>query len=394
MTLADKDSAVRDRAPDILRGFALLGILFVNIPFMAILSEEGIRGEWVGGFFNGTASVIMFALFAGKFYILFSFLFGYSANYIIKFDKRNRMRWIKRASVLVIFGILHFSLLWHGDILFLYGIFAFLLVPFLFRKDKTLKIWAIVLYSIFTFFLFASALSLIIAEKISSADPQLSAESSLFDEIMKTGDFLSAIGPRIDLWSVGIVSAFFLQGGFVFAAFLTGLRLGRSKYLSQPTSELRSSKAVRIGLFVGLPIEIVIAVTAVLNEQSNQTSDAIYFACIVLSFVFAPLLTRMYVVLILRVLERRPRSLMWLQPAGRMSLTVYISESVLASLIFGPWGLGLFQKVEVWMLFFIALGIWGFLNWCSTIWLRSHSQGPLESLLHLLTSGKNRMNQN
>ena len=72
MTLADKNSAVRDRAPDILRGFALLGILFVNIPFMAILSEEGIRGEWVGGFFNGTASVIILALFAGKFYILFS----------------------------------------------------------------------------------------------------------------------------------------------------------------------------------------------------------------------------------------------------------------------------------------------------------------------------------
>ena len=141
MTLADKNSAVRDRAPDILRGFALLGILFVNIPFMAILSEEGIRGEWVGGFFNGTASVIIFALFAGKFYILFSFLFGYSANYIIKFDKRNRRRWVKRAIVLIIFGILHFSLLWHGDILFLYGIFAFLLVPFLFRKDKTLKIW-------------------------------------------------------------------------------------------------------------------------------------------------------------------------------------------------------------------------------------------------------------
>ena len=68
----------RDIAPDVLRGFALLGILIVNIQFMGLHSEEGVRGEWLSGAVNGSAGFIMAALFAGKFYLLFSFLFGYS----------------------------------------------------------------------------------------------------------------------------------------------------------------------------------------------------------------------------------------------------------------------------------------------------------------------------
>ena len=76
----------RDLAPDALRGFALLGILIVNIPFLALLSAEGARGIWLEGLANGTAAGLMIALFAGKFYILFAFLFGYSASYIIKGD--------------------------------------------------------------------------------------------------------------------------------------------------------------------------------------------------------------------------------------------------------------------------------------------------------------------
>ena len=72
----------RDITPDVLRGFALLGILFVNIPFMALSSDEGVRGEWTHGVANGSATWIMAAIFAGKFYLLFSFLFGYSSSYI------------------------------------------------------------------------------------------------------------------------------------------------------------------------------------------------------------------------------------------------------------------------------------------------------------------------
>jgi len=51
----------RDVAPDVLRGFALLGILVVNIQFMGLHSEEGARGEWLTGAANGTAGILMAA---------------------------------------------------------------------------------------------------------------------------------------------------------------------------------------------------------------------------------------------------------------------------------------------------------------------------------------------
>jgi len=99
----------RDIAPDVLRGFALLGILVVNIQFMGLSSSEGARGEWTLGFANGSATFVIASLFAGKFYLLFSFLFGYSSNYIIRGERSNRSRWIKRCFVLMALGALHFT---------------------------------------------------------------------------------------------------------------------------------------------------------------------------------------------------------------------------------------------------------------------------------------------
>ena len=74
----------RDLLPDVLRGFALFGILLVNLSFFSIHSSEGIRGEDVVGLGNSVATAIMITLFQGKFYLLFSFLFWYSSYYVTK----------------------------------------------------------------------------------------------------------------------------------------------------------------------------------------------------------------------------------------------------------------------------------------------------------------------
>jgi uncharacterized protein len=110
----------RDIAPDVLRGFALLGILVVNIQFMGLNSDQGARGEWTLGFANGSATFLIAALFAGKFYLLFSFLFGYSSNYVIRNDRSNRARWIKRCLMLMAFGALCLWAFWLTAYLFLF----------------------------------------------------------------------------------------------------------------------------------------------------------------------------------------------------------------------------------------------------------------------------------
>ena len=376
----------RDITPDVLRGFALLGILVVNIPFMAFSSDDGARGEWTQGLANGSATWIMAAIFAGKFYLLFSFLFGYSSSYIIKNDRANRGRWIRRCFALMAFGAFHFTFLWHGDIIFLYGLLGLLLLAFMFRSDRTIKIWTRVIYGVFALLITALAVILLIAD--SNSPVQIDSESvePRLDEVLRSGTFLESIGPRVELWFFGLVSGIFLQGGLAFAAFLLGMRLARSNFLSDLIDEAQNSRMIKRGLIFGLPLQIIAATSLLRNEQSLQPSEDIYISSIFLAFLSAPLLSMAYVGIIRKLVSIRPKIVSWMMPAGRMSLTNYISQSLLTSLIFSPWGFGLFQKLQTWVVLFLAVGIWLLLVFLSTLWLKRFNQGPLEKLMATMTT--------
>ena len=380
-------NAQRDLAPDVLRGFALLGILVVNIQFMGLSSDQGARGEWTQGFANGSATFLIAALFAGKFYLLFSFLFGYSSNYVIRNDRSNRARWIKRCFVLMAFGVLHFTFLWHGDIIFMYGLLGLLLTLFFFREDRTLKIWTRIVFSISTVVVVLVGALTFIAEYLLSEDLQISKESAL-DEILRNGTFLESIPARLEVWLLSISSGIFLQGGLASAAFLLGVRLARSNFLSSPIDKVANSRLMKKGLFFGLPIQVIAAVVLVRNEQSAEPSESIYLISLFTSFVAAPLLSMFYVGVIRKLVEERPHLVLWMKPAGKMSLTIYISQSVITSLIFSPWGLGLFQDLQTWQVFILAFGIWLLLSYLATQWLKRFDQGPLEKLVSSLTRNR------
>ena len=378
----------RDIAPDVLRGFALLGILVVNIQFMGLNSGEGARGELTHGLANGTATFIIASIFAGKFYLLFSFLFGYSSNYIIRGDRANRARWIKRCFALIALGALHFTFLWHGDIIFMYGIFGLLLIPFFFRADRTLKIWTrIVFITSSTLVLVVGALVYIAERYLPTESVQAPMESKL-DAVLVNGTFLEAIPARLEIWVYGITTGVFLQGGLAFAAFLLGLRMARSNFLSSPMDAKKNSSLMKKGFFIGAPIQIVAAIALVRNEQKAEPSEAIYLISLFTSFIAAPLMSLFYISVIRKMVEDKPQYVTWMVPAGKMSLTVYISQSVITSLVFGPWGLGLFQKLETWEVVLFAFGIWLALVFLAKIWLQKYDQGPLERLVNTLTRNR------
>ena len=377
----------RDVAPDVLRGFALLGILVVNIQFMGLSSAEGARGDWTQGFANGSATFLIAALFAGKFYLLFSFLFGYSSNYVIRNDKSNRARWIKRCLVLIGFGALHFTFLWHGDIIFVYGLFGLLLTFFFFRADRTLKIWSRIVFFVSTFFIVLIGALALMAEYLLEEDLGSITVSSL-DEILRSGSFLESIPARLEVWVLSISSGIFLQGGLAFAAFLVGVRLARSNFLSSPLDKDANSRLVKKGLVFGLPIQVIAAVILLQNEQSAEPSESVYLISLFVSFVTAPLLSMFYVGLIRKLVEERPNLVLWMKPAGKMSLTIYISQSVITSLIFSPWGFGLFQDLQTWQVFVLAFAIWLLLSYLAAQWLKKFNQGPLESLMSSMTRSR------
>jgi uncharacterized protein len=95
-----------------------------------------------------------------------------------------------------------------------------------------------------------------------------------------------------------------------------------------------------------------------------------------------------YVGFIRKLVEERPHLVLWLKPAGKMSLTIYISQSLITSLIFSPWGLGLFQDLQTWQVFILAFGIWLLLSYFAAQWLKRFAQGPLENLVSSLTRNR------
>ena len=378
----------RDIAPDVLRGFALFGILVVNIQFMGLSSSEGARGEWALGFANGSATFIIASLFAGKFYLLFSFLFGYSSNYIIRGERSNRARWIKRCFVLIALGALHFTFLWHGDIIFVYGVFGLLLTLFFFRKDRTIKIWTRIVYIFSSTLILLVGISVFLAEKYFPEESFQAPMETKLDAVLLDGSFFDSVSPRLEMWAYGVSTGIFLQGGMAFAAFLVGVRMARVNFLSSPIDINHNNKLMKLGFFLGAPIQIIAAVILLQNEQSTDPSEATYLITLFASFVSAPLMSMFYIGVIRKLVEEKPRLVEWMKPAGKMSLTIYISQSVITAWIFSSWGLGLFQELQTWQVLILALGIWLLLANLATIWLNKFKQGPLEQLMNVVTRNR------
>lgn len=379
--MTTKLSKARDSAPDVLRGFALLGIIMVNLAFFSNDPSEGIGKESMSGIGNSIAGFLVFTLFEGKFFLIFSFLFGYSSHYIIGLNGKNSPRWIRRAVVLIIFGTLHFSLLWHGDILFLYGSLGLILTLFFKRSDKFIKIWVTSIYATFSFFLILLALLGQLYPEPVKSDPIADA----FTQVMQSGGYLDSIPARIDIWTQTIALELLIQGAPVFVAFLLGLLAARKSVLSSESKALPINAMIKFGVGLGLPIQVIAGIIFTVNENSIDRSESTYFWMLVVSFIFAPLLSMGYIGLILKGLEKSKSWLMQLSLPGRMSLTNYILQSLALSLIYGPWGLGQFQKIEFWNSFLIAILVWFSLLLISKFWLTKFSKGPAEWLLGRLT---------
>jgi uncharacterized protein len=226
-----------------------------------------------------------------------------------------------------------------------------------------------------------------IVEYVLNEDLGSTTESSL-DTIFRNGTFLESIPARLEVWLLSFATGIFIQGGLAFAAFLLGVRLARSNFLSSPIDKAANSRLIKMGLILGLPIQIIAAVVLLQNEQSADPSETVYLISLIVSFVTAPLLSIFYVGLIRKLVEERPHLVSWVKPAGKMSLTIYISQSVITSLIFGPWGLGLFQDLQTWQVFLLAFGIWLLLSYLAAQWLKRFDQGPLELLMRSVTRSR------
>lgn len=375
-----KSTAPRDAFPDVLRGFALLGIALVNVPYLSIDTVNAAEGADLTQASNAIVALIVMSLFQAKFYLLFSFLFGYSAHYVLKDEKTNSKRWLARSVGLIILGVLHFTFLFHGDILFIYGVLGLFLTLLYFKPDSEIKSWAKGVFVTTSIVFAVLSLLTLVGEFASQAEGEgLPTETftSNLDAALESGSLLETVGPRVELWLFAAPSGFILQGPFVFAAFLVGILVARKNGLVRVNPQIMK-KLIIWGLSLGLPLQVLAASIQIFNSTSVD-SIGIYLVSLAINFLSAPLLSAAYVALLWKLHTKLRLGI--LAAAGRMSLTVYLSESLIFSILFSAWGFGLFGKLGVAEVTMIAASTWLLLAALSAIYLRIFAKGPMENLL-------------
>ncbi len=405
---------------DTVRGFALLGIFFVNAPFLSMpfgelySSAELSAADWVSWLEYWFIGVLC----TGKFYPLFSILFG--AGLAILYEntlKSGRsFGWIyfRRLVVLAAFGIAHIVLLWFGDILLLYSIVGLVMLLLSRESPKVLLIIASVVFSISILLSFGfAALTMIgeAAETPNNFEPTSQTTREMpegrspieklgrvlldwnpdeeFDsrfiqlerEIQAQGPFSNAILLRIALYAFTLVFYFVVTIWVIFACFCIGAALTKVGFFSDSKSVWRR-RLIKAGFLVGLPISIAANFAGIHSDSFLWT-----LLYLVGSNVSGLLLALAYLSTILTLVERRPHHpiAVALGQLGRMALTGYLLESLLMSALMSHWGLAWFGTTtsaeRIGLVIVIYLTILGFAN----LWMCSFRYGPMEWLWRSLT---------
>ncbi len=379
MSVTRSASVAREALPDRLRGVALLGIVVVNAAYLGI-SADGFTADSVDGVGNRLTALLVATFAQGKFYLLFSFLFGYSASFILRDQSApNRRRYLRRMGALFLFGLAHAVFFFVGDILITYAILGLLLLVVSRASDRALRTWTIASIAVSVFF--TLSLSALLA-----AFPEEGSGLEGLESALATGSFAEAALARLEALPTVLLSVFLLQGPMAFAAFVLGLLASRRRLLADPASHLDLwRKLSRWGWGIGLPLQAIAAGLQIGSIAAGNSYSLAGAAGLALGFITAPVLAAGYLGSIALLLARRPTALAFLAPAGRMSLTVYIGESALLSIVFSAYGLGFFGQWGALAVVTTAIASWIVLSVVAWAWMRRFNKGPLDYVLALIT---------
>jgi uncharacterized protein len=352
---------------DELRGLALLGIILVNAPFIGLPLNEA-RHSLQFPASDRVADFLMTAFFQGKFFLIFSFLFGYSIARFMRTDTAVGLRkYRRRLFGLAVFGLLHGAFFFIGDILFGYGLLGLILLLVINKSDQKVKRLAGL--AGFVALLIFIGLAMMPAEDTSTAD------LIPFDQTMRIGSFWQTAQARIELFPFMQIFLGVMNYGYALTMMCLGLLGGRHLVLEEPDTHPELWQRCRLlGLFVGLPLALLAAIYGGWSWSP------------LLCFATAPLLSAGYVGWLVWLRERMPDMLRFVRASGQMSLTLYIGESALLSSFFCGWGLGWFGKMGSAAVCGVAIACWFLLELFAHLWLRRFRQGPLEAIMSAWTT--------
>lgn len=401
-SVAPVQQAERIQIVDILRGFALFGILFVNMtifsrPLQAILFPIDPGVAW----FDHAAEWLIHFLGEGKFYALFSLLFGLGLTLQMERIEARGGKFVplylRRLLILLIFGLVHAFLIWIGDILILYALLGFLLILFRKAKPRTLLIWVIILIALPLLFNAGATALLELGKSFPEGAQQIEAvfaetiagfEADLVRayDVYANGNYIEITKQRFDDYTSMGVSAFFVMGFNVLAMFLLGVYFGKRGFFRDLKAHRDLFRKLLIwGLILGLFGNALYA-SMILSMSRIEPSWPLLLATLAQA-IGAPLLMLAYVsafclLALSPVWKKRIRVL---APVGQMALTNYLMQSIVCTLIFYGYGLGLFGQMGMAAGIGLTLVIYFLQIPISHWWMKRFKYGPVEWLWRSLT---------
>ncbi len=360
----------RIRLLDILRGFAIVGTLGTNIWIFAHLGDLSYittyeYSSWWA--FEDLLRMLILFLVNGKLLGLLTIMFGVGLELKYKQALRKGKPWpvmyIWTSVILITEGFIHYLLVMEYDILMSYGVTA-IIVSFIIKGgdaiiSKTMQIIGSI-HAVFILFLLVIAI--------------LGANMSLgsFYEVTllyQNGTWIEQIQYRIANFLLLRSEAILVIPMNIFL-FLLGIRLMRlGVFAPDENGKRKRKKLFRIGIYIGIPLNLLIFIPGGAFDLPVR-------------YLFAPLLSLGYLALIARMVEKNESFWLWKQfeHIGKMSLSCYVMQNILASCIFYGWGFGLGGNVNSIMIILIWILISSLLMIFSSFWIQYFKQGPMESI--------------
>jgi len=388
---------------DILRGFAIFGILLVNMEYfnqsvfnnMAELHAPATLLDQLARWF--------IAFFAeGKFYSTFSFLFGLGMAIQLQRSNDKGARfgpfWLRRMLVLLGIGLIHAYLFWTGDILIMYSILGIVLLLWRKAKSRTLLIWffiflllPLLLNTALTGLVKMGEMAIGAEEMAKQFDQQITNYATLgvrADEIYTNGGFLEITAQRARDMLV-MYSIWPFMAPSVFAMMLLGLYTGKRRIFEDIPGNMPLIRKVWLwGLIIGLVGNFMYVY---FGEQANRAVPSAANLLSLTGQTFgAPAMALFYMSSLTILAERtiwRER-LKPLAKVGRMALTNYLLQSTICSILFFGYGFALYGKVGIAAGVLLTIAIYAVNILFSSWWLARFRFGPMEWVWRTLTYGK------
>lgn len=376
---------------DALRGFALLGVCLANykeLTLYAFYDVEHTTNVEVS-MMDQIANFLMYLLIDGKFYTIFSILFGIGFSIIIGNALErgaNGMRiFYRRMLILLCFGFAHLMLLWSGDILMLYAAMGMILPIFWRCSCLAILRWA-------GFFLFLPVIS---SSMVYALDLEPCAWFFRQMDYWQTRFGIGDWGTWLhESQSYGDLLKFLVMGAFermtefissdryfkVLGLFLVGLWIGKKKIFTDIEQHRQLMRRImKAGFAIGTPFAILHAYDGVTGFSFMPPLHTIIEMLNIYPLGWA------YMAAFALYGERLFTPFTY---PGKMALTCYISQSAIAIMLFYGVGMGWGMQLTMPLVIMSALGIYLFEVVIAYIWLQHFAYGPLEWIWRILTYGK------